>query len=350
MGDIYNLLNQFADDTEMCLEYRQEVIQETVNTFQRLYLHTGLSVNYDKTSLYRIGSLKKSKAELYTQPAIKWTSEPINVLGIMITQNNDEEELNYHTTVDKMRDTFNVWKRRSLSLIGKVLIINVLIASMFVYKMLVLPDISRNLMKKTEQQFRDFLWSGKKSKIALKTLQAPKSQGGLQLIDLKIKEAALKISWIQILRDDQETAEIAYASMGKIVYSLKENIWRCNMHVQDLKYLGNNNKFWNDVLKHWARLNYDSTTCARQVIWMNSYIRIQNKPVAWTACIRRGLIWIHQLFQDGELIKEDEAKCRYGLNFMQLDALQNAIPTQWKRLLMQGKDGGYCRDDDVQLI
>ena len=65
--------------------------------------NTGLKVNYEKTSLNRIGSLRDSDAELYTQKNFKWTSYPTNVLSVNIdhdvlagAQNNYREILDKH--------------------------------------------------------------------------------------------------------------------------------------------------------------------------------------------------------------------------------------------------------------
>ena len=70
----------------------------------------GLEVNYDKTALYRIGSLKKAKALLYTQQNIKW-SDKLNILGVEV---NQEEAImlqnNYEPLLMKTRGILNNWR------------------------------------------------------------------------------------------------------------------------------------------------------------------------------------------------------------------------------------------------
>ena len=59
-------------------------------------------VNYDKAKLYRIGSLANSDAKIYTIKEFTWTSEPIDILGILIS--NDVElitELNQKQILTK---------------------------------------------------------------------------------------------------------------------------------------------------------------------------------------------------------------------------------------------------------
>ena len=63
--------------------------------------------------------------------------------------------------------------------------------------MMVLPNMPKNTRKCIENEIRDYLWNGKKSKIALKILQNSKTEGGLNLVNLENKEIALKATWPQ---------------------------------------------------------------------------------------------------------------------------------------------------------
>ena len=64
-----------------------------------------------------------------------------------------------------------MWYYHRMSLIGKVTVINSLMASLFVYKMQVLPVIDDTLIDQIETIILDFLWQGKKEKIALPILK-----------------------------------------------------------------------------------------------------------------------------------------------------------------------------------
>ena len=111
------------------------------------------------------------------------------------------------------------------------------------------PPLSNEIIKKIEHEMRSFIWSGKKSKIALNTLQKPKKVGGMALTDIRSRDIAIKLSWIKTLKEDAHTTAIAHASSGKIFNCLKENIWRVNLHWKDLKYLNIENPFWSFVLR-----------------------------------------------------------------------------------------------------
>ena len=142
IDSVLNLLNQFADDLDITSEADENSVKQIFKTFDMVYVQTGLKINYDKTTIYRVGSLRHSCARMYTvTDNIKWTNESINVLGVDICHDNILE-INYNNTLSKTKSILNGWKNRGLSLIGKVTIINTLISSLFVYKMLVLQSIT----------------------------------------------------------------------------------------------------------------------------------------------------------------------------------------------------------------
>ena len=348
VGDIISLLNQFADDTDLTLEDSQEMVQAALKKFQQFEKQTGLKVNYDKTSLYRIGSLRHSKAEYYTQPDIKWCNQ-IKVLGIQITPDETEATLlNYIPLIEVMKQKLGTWYNRSLTLMGRVMVVNTLATSLFVYKMTTLPDIPPSLLKKIEGEIRRFIWKGRKAKIALTTLQEERKNGGLQLVNFKLKEQSLKISWIQILHNDTHTATVVYNAMGEVASVLREYIWKCNVHWKDIKHMKIQGLFWNQCMTHWAKINYDySQDAATQPLWFNSFIRIQNSPIYWQKCFDKGLKWLGQLYVDGLQLTEKEAQELYGINSIQYVSLMRAIPEVWKEELKS--DGSSTREKNLYV-
>ena len=157
--------------------------------------HTGLTVNYDKTLIYRIGSLAHSDAKLYTSKEFTWTNDSFNLLGIQIMNDNDEI-LNYLPVIEKMQGVLQNWSKRNLTLMGRVLIVNTLCESLFVYKLAVTADLSNRLIKIIEQIICDYLWSNPRAHISKRTLQKSKGSSGLRLFDVSAKQKELKIAWL----------------------------------------------------------------------------------------------------------------------------------------------------------
>ena len=131
------------------------------------------------------------------------------------------------------------------------MVINSLVASMYVYKMQVLPNMSNNLIKRIERIFNIFLWNGRRPKISVDKLMNRYDQGGLNLVNLKNKEKALKASWVSDLSHEDFLAELAYRNLSE---PLRETIWKCNLSSLDVQKLFPDS-FWKDVLMAWAELN-----------------------------------------------------------------------------------------------
>ena len=66
INEIMYLLGLFADDTDSYVLHDQETMTELFNVIEKFGQISGLKMNYDKTNIYRIGSLKNSDARLYT--------------------------------------------------------------------------------------------------------------------------------------------------------------------------------------------------------------------------------------------------------------------------------------------
>ena len=304
--EILNLLGQFVDDMDMYLLANQESLNQVFKQIDQFHYHTGFTVNYDKTKILRIGALKNTDAKLITQRQVTWTNEPINVFGVWV--GNDEKEiveLNYSKVIEKAKAQLKAWRHRDLSLIGKINVVNTLVGSLFVYKMTVLPNIPERMIRDLEGEIRKFIWNGKKAKIALKTLQGDKSTGGLRLVDLRAKEIAIKVSWIQILEEEESLANLAYTNIHSL---LQQWIFNCNLCHKDIEILDIRNTFWRDVMIAWCKYHYTEKIEKDQCIWYNSQIRVEGKPIFWQKCYESGLLRVSQLFEKGRSISLKKAE------------------------------------------
>ena len=268
---------------------------------------------------------------MYNIDQVAWSNEDINVLGVIIAH-EDLVEKNYQTITQKVKSTLNAWYNRGLTLIGKVQVINTLVASLFVYKMMVLPNIPHHTLKCVENVIRDFLWNGKKSKIAYRVLQNPKKQGGLNLVNLRNKEKALKATWPMILKDEQHYSELVYTSMG--CKALSEDLWRCSISPQSVKKMSIKNVFWFNVLEAWSEFNfYSDNRIDNQLIWYNSKILFKGKPFMWNDIYRHGLKYVYQLFELGQFKTDDQVWHEFRLSRLRFNSIKTAIPKEWRSTL-----------------
>ena len=332
--DIKNLLNQFADDMDIFSMCNSKSLKTIFSELEAFRLQSGFMVSYDKTTLYRIGSLRHSNSQLYDISQVKWSNDDITVLGVTIAH-EDIVQKNYKVLEEKVKKTLSSWYNRGLTLSGKIQVVNTLVASQFVYKMMVLPIIPDVTVKRIDNMIREFLWNGKKSKIAYANLQNPKDQGGQGLVNLKLKDMALKATWPQILfMDEDEYANMVYGTMRCTAMGC--DIWRCSIKPEDVSSLGIQNQFWNDVLFSWSTYNSNCyTRIENQFIWYNSQIKIGKKIFFWKDVYEKGLKYVYQLFQDKQFKNFECMHQEYGITVMRYNSLKAAIPEYMRKFFME---------------
>ena len=123
---------QFADDMNLFSMFERQSVDSAKTTLATFGKNTGLRLNYEKTSVYRIGSLGNSQAKFDTTKELNRTNEPINVLGITLDYDqNQMTALNYTGMVPKVQKKTGAWMNRGLSTYGMVIMLNPLIGSLF---------------------------------------------------------------------------------------------------------------------------------------------------------------------------------------------------------------------------
>ena len=332
---IRNILGQYADDMDVYMLKDRVSYENVLHELDRFRKHSGFTLSYEKTTVYRIGSLRRTDFQFVTKYKIKWTNEPINVLGIWITDKQAQSnKLNYECIMAKVEAVYKGWARRKSSLTAKVMLINSLTASLFVYKMMVLPAPPKSILLHFQKLTEKFLWNGAKPKISYETLQRNKKQGGLQLVNLSMKSQALKTIWPAVLIKDNKLGNIVYQMIAP---NLKHNLWRCEIDVKDVDEIIDKERypFWSEVLKAWNEYKQTNRDLKQEVqmklIWCNSKIKIGGRMVCWKKCIQNDLLYIGQLYKNGRALSCREAMVNFGLTLMEYNSLMVAIPREWRK-------------------
>ena len=332
IGEIRLLLSQFADDTIVYIDYDLSELNAVIDTLMYIERHAGLKISYDKTIVYRIGSARNSAPKLYTKKELTWSDGDINLLGVKIANSDSQSVQCYDECIKKAEAICYLWRLRPLTLMGKVLVFNTLIGSLFVYKMMVMPQPTRLQIKKLNKLARKFLWKNKKPKIALKVLQNPKNKGGLKLVDFEIKWKALKLSWVpKILK----TQELSYIYQW-LIPGVGEWIWRANLKREHVYNIIQYDTHWREVFATWCELSYnnffDGCEVREQPLWLNSNIIAENKPLLCIKAINAGLTCFGDVLDfDCKPLTYAQIVIHFGpcigwLHYMQL---LKAIPSSW---------------------
>lgn len=331
------LLGQFADDTDLYLKFEADTLNNVVQVLDTVYHNLGFKVNYDKTTIYRMGSLHNSDAKLYSIKPFCWTNQPPNVLGVTVSSYHDTDTMssNFNGLIVKCEAILNQWQNRRLNLSGKVLVINTLVASLFVYKMSVLPNVNYDYILKFNDIIAKFLGNKKRIRIPLTTLQLSRSEGGLKLVNLYLRQLALKAQWIIFIRDSPKWSHIAYTYINP---TLSNRVWTVNLHSKDVNTISPGNSFWHQVLYAWCEFNFtipqETSDILGQIIWCNSNIRINDKPVCNIVAWRAGLVYVSDLVAvQGIFYTYPQIVAKYGdcISWYQHVQILSAMPLLWKQ-------------------
>lgn len=334
LGDVEHKLAQFADDLNAFLRFDRITILEFEKTLMTFEGTTGLKINYDKTCLYRVGSLANSNAKIFTTKPFVWSNGPVKILGLKIDCNPKiMNSMNLEDIFVKMENVCEQWCYRNLTLMGKVTIINSLCASLFVYCLSVLPRLPWVFFDKFTAIIRRFLWNGGRPKIALEKLYTPKEMGGLKLTNLMKKDIALKTQWVAICKDNFSIRNIA----NQFLPAIGQDLWFCNFSSDHVIHFMEES-FWRDVAYSWAQSYYFMPSNVSQIIaqslWFNSHILINKRVVFYEKAYQAGVMFLYNIWNpvQNNFPSYQQFCDLYGddtISFLQYYALISAVPRVW---------------------
>ena len=344
IGEIHRLLGQYADDMDLYLWGSKRNINNALYTLKALREFSGFTINVAKTSLLKLGAAKTNEDLTNFASNIK-EANYINVLGVEVSNKRNDDSLNninYSPLINKAHGILNVWKHRGLSLLGKIMIVNTLVGSLFVYKMSVLPLISHNTIKDLTTLITNFIWCGRKPKIRTEILMLDKIYGGAGLVNLKLKDQALKIAWIKRINQDSMLSHFTFLHLGNI----GDLIWQCNINEKDINKKFTKS-FWRDVLAAWSLLNFKDNCLEypeimNQVIWYNSKIKINHNVCFFPAAFNSGLRYVYQMVgPNGKMLSTQSLMELYDLTVLQANGLISSIPQSWKRTIQENASDDF---------
>ena len=333
IGNIKHLLSMFADDMNIFLAFDNKSWQATMNILSAFEANTGLKTNYDKTVVYRIGSIKHTNAKFYSSRKLKWTNDSINTLGVYISHDiEDMLEKNFGELIEKAENVLKMWHYQNLSLFGKNLVVNSLVTSLFVYRMQVLPTMPCKYVKTFQKLVLGFIWNQGTSKISYQVLTGLKTQEGAGLVDIHKKDEALKMVWVFTLRKYSQLKNLAYALLENMIGDL---IWEVQLAPQDVQIFFDLNNFWTQVLIAWSKVHFEYPVgveqIKNQIIWYNSHLRIDGAPIWSKKLFDRGIIYLGQLVEKNTFLSFEQFQSRFNIKlpFTMYYGILKAIPENW---------------------
>ena len=130
---------------------------------------------------------------------------------------------NWQPKLEKLEKHLNLWKSRSLSLVGKSLIINVLGISKLLYLSAVLC-VPKWVISKINNLVWPFLWGSRIETVSQMTCHQSLGKGGLGIFNFQTKSDSLKLASLICNLEDRESKSFFFAGLfparsGMILFS-----------------------------------------------------------------------------------------------------------------------------------
>ena len=215
----------------------------------------------------------------------EWVKDKVKAsLGVWFSTNPETTiEANYSEKLINVRNSLSCWELRPLSLLGKITVLKSLIASQLVYILSPLPT-NHNAIREINNIFLNFLWDGKGDKIKRDIMISDYENGGLEMIDIKLFNKALKAGWATKYLDTENHGKWNLFDLGLRNFG-GEEIFRGNLSKEDLsKYIKISDTLTSEILHIWTDIKYEANMSSieqlkEQYLWQNSLIRVGNRPM-----------------------------------------------------------------------
>ena len=188
----------YVDDAIITI-LQNRCFKEVIKDLAQYEQASGAKINYKKTKGLWTGSWK-GRAD--TPMDIKWTSENVENLGIFF--GNDNPALHtFQKIIPKVNSQLAYWRQFKISVIGKARIVDMFVLSKLCYaaKFYTIPTHYTTELQKSI--FNYINQPNKTVTVKQAEMWKIKLEGGIKLINIKIKSEAFKIMWlIELLTKD----------------------------------------------------------------------------------------------------------------------------------------------------
>lgn len=191
----------FADDILMFIDGSLSSVQNVLQVLREFELRSGLAVSVQKSSFFASGLSQQELDTIKASTGMPHASLPVRYLGVPLTT----KKLSIHdceVLIQQVKGRMNSWSARSLSFVGRLLLIKTVIAGIntFWCSSFILP---KACIKRINSLCRVFLWKGKiegphSARVSWEMVTKPKINGGLGIKYLKTwnKAFCLRMIWL----------------------------------------------------------------------------------------------------------------------------------------------------------
>ena len=325
----------YADDTTYFLRDLDSLseLKKTLAEFSKL---TSLCVNYQKSEIAWIGSVKNSKLSELDIKTLDLSKDAIRILGIYFTYNKILNKLlNFDRIANNLKNVLNTWRGRTLSLYGKTVILKTLAIPKLMY-VCGMIEIPAGFIVEIKRILCNFLWNGS-PKIKYTALIDNFVNGGIKFPDFSSMLAAQRVMWIKRIinsSDNQwKVIPLTYISL-----------------IGGKKSIGNNFKlkrnvfppFYKSCFESWSEFTSNNPNTVKEILsqplWNNRFLT-KIFPIDFVSfMIKHNVVIIKDLYNvDGTLKTLSDiiplSSQEYQKYYILWLSLISNIPTNWRTLI-----------------
>ena len=169
----------YVDDTQV-FNSTEESVVECFNVIKKFEKSSGAKIHKKKTTGLYIGPWKNKNPEFME---IAWTKSHIKTLGILHGYNIHENAI-WMVKINKIKTCIQIWKKRDLTIKGRVLVIKSLLLSQigFEIEIRIIPGY---VLKTIETLIWNFLWNDKKPVGNRNAMYLQPIDGGQNMVNIK---------------------------------------------------------------------------------------------------------------------------------------------------------------------
>ena len=189
----------YADDTTIIIKRTEENLRNLIQIIQDFSLISGLHANLDKTSVTPLGNCFSIDPEdqICRDLNLKWVTE-FTLLGITFDSKLQNLYQNFEVKILKVESLIVKWKKRNLTVSGRVAIAKAILLSQFVYLLTILDTTTSSICDRIQTLLNNFILGDTKRKwMSEDYIYTRKSQGGLGFIRLSTFVQGLKCAWMK---------------------------------------------------------------------------------------------------------------------------------------------------------
>ena len=192
----------YADDMTLFLEPSDNNLRSVIRVLSDFYKLSGLKISCSKTKAVWFGSAHDSNQQLCHDLGLKWVRS-FTLLGIKFDNALINMKNNFDEKIEDIEKMLSNWSYRYLTPFGKITVVKSLGLSKLSHVALVIPNPSKEMLKRIESIFFKFIWGNGSEKVRRDDCKLPVKCGGLAMPDVLQFWTAFKFSWLRRLLETE---------------------------------------------------------------------------------------------------------------------------------------------------